>query len=156
MKVTFALFASVLPILTVAAGGADAPKNRSENRFDTAMDRVITAYNERDYEGVRRDFARVMLDALSVEDARSLLSDMHNQFGKVTQAVPDGGNGHLVQRTRRFFAITGDERDRRPLFKKPCYCLYLRCREFEFLANFLYMCFVHFFSILLPYNSFSV
>ena len=84
MRAIIAFLASALLLPMVPGWGAETPKNR----FDTAIDRVIAAYNERDYEGIRRDFARAMLDALSAEDARSLLADMYNQFGKVTQTDP--------------------------------------------------------------------
>ena len=80
MRIVTAMLASSLLAVLSASWGAETPKNR----FDVIINRVVTAYNERDYEGVRRDFARVMLDALPVAEAQSLLADMYNQFGKVT------------------------------------------------------------------------
>jgi murein DD-endopeptidase MepM/ murein hydrolase activator NlpD len=82
---------SAIMMCVLAATLATIPLWAAEGvqaRFDTAITRIVAAYNQRDYEGLRRDFARPMLDALSVEEARSLLSDMSNQFGKVTKADP--------------------------------------------------------------------
>lgn len=66
--------------------GLASGQERTRDRFREVADRMVKAINAADYEGVRRDFNKVMLDAFPVEKARKFFRDeISGKFGKITK-----------------------------------------------------------------------
>jgi hypothetical protein len=64
-------------------------QERTKQRFREVADGMVKAINAADYEGLRRDFNKTMLDAFPVEKCRSFFSkEVSGKFGKITKLEP--------------------------------------------------------------------
>jgi hypothetical protein len=76
---------SVCVLLASLASGQE----RTKETFAGVADRMVKAINAADYEGVRKDFNKVMLDALPVEKCRTFFSkEISGKFGKINKLEP--------------------------------------------------------------------
>lgn len=53
------------------------------NVFHKVVNRLVEAYNAADHEGIQRDFAKVMLEALPLEKSKPFFTGLMSQFGKI-------------------------------------------------------------------------
>ena len=57
-------------------------------RYEGIVDRLVEAINTRDYEATRQDFAQVMLDALSIEQAEAFFGGLVDELGRIVRLGP--------------------------------------------------------------------
>jgi hypothetical protein len=64
-------------------------QERTKETFPEVAGRMVKAINAADYEGVRKDFNKVMLDAFPVEKCRTFFSkEIAGKFGKINELEP--------------------------------------------------------------------
>jgi len=74
-------FLMVLAILFLVA--LVSAEEATTNRFEKVVHRMVNAINEADHAKIRRDFGKVMLDALPSEQSESFFKSLSAQYGKI-------------------------------------------------------------------------
>ncbi|MBN1765893.1 MAG: peptidoglycan DD-metalloendopeptidase family protein [Sedimentisphaerales bacterium] len=57
-------------------------------RFEKVVQSMVTAINARDYEGIQKDFGKVMLDAFPLDKSRPFFNNLLDTCGKITRLEP--------------------------------------------------------------------
>src|SRR5207245_3196846 len=64
-------------------------QERTKETFPDVADRMVKAINAADYEGIRKDFNKEMLEAFPVERCRTFFSkEISGKFGKINKIDP--------------------------------------------------------------------
>ena len=64
-------------------------QERTKETFRDVADRMVKAINAADYEGIRKDFNKGMLEAFPVERCRTFFSkEISGKFGKINKLEP--------------------------------------------------------------------
>ena len=80
------LYAACLCVLLPSLGWG---QERTKETFRDVAGRMVKAINAADYEGIRKDFNKEMLEAFPVEKCRTFFSkEISGKFGKITNLEP--------------------------------------------------------------------
>ncbi len=63
-------------------------QERSKTTFSEVADRMVKAINAADYEGVRKDFNKEMLEAFPLEKCKTFFKGLSRDFGKIKKLEP--------------------------------------------------------------------
>jgi len=82
--------ARLTPVLLVLAlfSAAGGPSGEPARRFQVVADRLVDAINTEDYAGIRRDFGKVMREAMPLEKAKPFFQNLMANCGTIEKLEP--------------------------------------------------------------------